>query len=199
MPRKSARAQWAAQIKAGTVAKRKTAGAPVQFNKTPFKGIVLGIDPSLRGTGLAVVEFAPRGLGQYLASETVSPPKKADLPDCLGEIASAVSRLITEYSPVAVAIEETIYVQNFQTAQKLGAARGAAIGQAALQGIPVFEYSPLRIKQAVVGYGRASKEQVTRQVSALLKLEKDLPFDEADASAVALCHAFTVGRTGGAI
>ena len=82
-------------------------------------------------------------------------------------------------------------MQNFRTAQILGAARGAAIGQAGLRGLPVYEYPPLRIKQAVVGYGRASKEQVTRQISGLLGLEEDLPFDEADATAAALCHALT--------
>ncbi|NDV61340.1 crossover junction endodeoxyribonuclease RuvC [Puniceicoccales bacterium CK1056] len=197
MPKQSARAQWAAQIKAGTVGKQKMAPEVRSAVMTPFKGIILGIDPSLRGTGLAVVRFTPPDTGSYIASETVSPLRKASFPDCLGEIANAVARLIKEHSPVAVAVEETIYVQNFQTAQKLGAARGAAIGQAALLGIPVFEYPPLRIKQAVVGYGRASKEQVTRQVSGLLKLDRILPFDEADAAAAALCHAFTKGRSGG--
>lgn len=197
MPKQSARAQWAAQFKAGTIGQRPVGQEVLSATKTPFAGTILGIDPSLRGTGLAIVRFTPPDTGTYVTSETISPSRKASLPDCLGEIATAVARLIREHAPLAVAIEETIYVQNFQTAQKLGAARGAAIGQAALQGIPVFEYSPLRIKQAVVGYGRASKEQVARQVSGLLKLGHVLPFDEADAAAAALCHALTRGRTGG--
>jgi crossover junction endodeoxyribonuclease RuvC len=199
MPKQSARAQWAAQIKAGSLGKQKLAPSVLSATKTAFMGTILGIDPSLRGTGLAVVLFTPPDTGRYVFSETISPSRKATLPECLGDIATAVARLIEEYSPAAVAIEETIYVQNFQTAQKLGAARGAAIGQAALRGIPVFEYSPLRIKQAVVGYGRASKEQVTKQVSGLLKLQQILPFDEADAAAAALCHALTRGRTGGVL
>jgi crossover junction endodeoxyribonuclease RuvC len=82
-------------------------------------------------------------------------------------------------------------VQNFQTAQILGAARGAAIAAAALREVPVFEYPPLRVKQAVVGLGRASKEQVARTVMALLGHSRTLAVDEADAAGVALCHAFT--------
>lgn len=199
MPKQSARAQWAAQIKAGTLGSLKSVPGILTATKTPFKGSILGIDPSLRGTGLAVVTFTPPDTGRYVTSETISPTRQATLPECLGAIASAVARLIDQYAPDAVAVEETIYVQNFQTAQKLGAARGAAIGQAARLGIPVFEYSPLRIKQSVVGYGRASKEQVAKQVTGLLRLDRVLPFDEADAIAAALCHALTRGRTGGSL
>lgn len=194
MPKQSARALWAARIKDGRLGGSKTAGAPQPSVRTPFSGTVLGIDPSLRGTGLAVIAFEPPHKGRYIASETVSPPRNADLPDCLGAIAAAVQRLIEDHAPDVVAIEETIYVQNFRTAQKLGAARGAAIGQAAIGGIPVREYPPLRIKQAVVGYGRASKEQIARQVAGLFSLKACLPFDESDAAAVAYCHAMTLGR-----
>ena len=90
-----------------------------------------------------------------------------------------------------VALEQTIYVQNFQTAQILGAARGAAIAAAALRGLPVFEYPPLRVKQAVAGSGRASKEQMARTVRSLLGHARTLAFDEADAAGVAICHAFS--------
>lgn len=191
MAKKSSRAQWADKIKNGTLGKSKDPMVPGFLQRGKFKGTILGIDPSLRGTGLAVVQFADRPEGELIHSETVSPSKKAELPECLGSIAQAVERLIELHKPDAVAIEETIYVQNFRTAQKLGAARGAAIGQAAMKGIPVQEYPPLRIKQAVVGFGRASKEQVAGQVKALLKLSENLPFDEADAAATALCHAWT--------
>jgi crossover junction endodeoxyribonuclease RuvC len=194
MPRKSARAQWAAQIKNGTVGKNRSLPAQASASREAFKGIILGIDPSLRGTGLAVLSFENSPKGELIASETISPPKSAGLPECLGCIAQAVERYVGEYHPSVVAIEETIYVQNFRTAQKLGAARGAAIGQAAIRGLEVHEYPPLRIKQAVVGYGRASKEQVSGQISGLLGLSENLSFDEADAAAVALCHALTSGR-----
>ena len=182
---------WAARIKDGSLLKAKSPPAAPLRGRKVFTGVVLGIDPSLRGTGLAVIAFDRPGQGRHVTSLTIKPSKGADLPECLGCIAAAVESLIRDHNPDVVAIEETIYVQNFRTAQKLGAARGAAIGQAALRGLPVHEYSPLRIKQAVVGYGRASKEQVTRQISGLLGLKEDLPFDEADASAVALCYAFT--------
>lgn len=186
---------WAARIREGSLGRPvMTAPQPLTATRTPFLGVILGIDPSLRGTGLAVLAFEAANRPSYRLSETVVPPRQAGLPVCLGAIAAAVQRLIEAHRPDVVAVEETIYVQNFRTAQKLGAARGAAIGQAALHGIPVFEYPPLRIKQAVVGYGRASKEQVTRQMSGLLALKTDLPFDEADAAAVALCHALTLGR-----
>jgi crossover junction endodeoxyribonuclease RuvC len=82
-------------------------------------------------------------------------------------------------------------VQNFQTAQILGAARGAAIAAAAVVNLPVFEYPPLRVKQAVVGVGRASKEQVARTVMSLLGHGRALEYDQSDAAGVALCHAFT--------
>lgn len=195
MPKLSARAQWAAHLRGGSTGKSSNQPVSVTLSGAPFKGIVLGIDPSLRGTGLAIIEFPGTGESLYIASETVNPKRGSNLPECLGEIARAVERFIDRYAPVNIAVEETIYVQNFRTAQKLGAARGAAIGEAARRQLPVFEYSPLRIKQAVVGYGRASKEQVARQMSGLLGLKTELAFDEADAAAVAVCHAFTHGRT----
>ena len=166
----------------------------MNLQRRHFRGCILGVDPSLRGTGLAVVRFTQPGQGVLLHSETLHPPRTASLPECLGGIASAVERLIGLFSPDAVAVEETIYVQNLRTAQKLGAARGAAIGQAARMGCRVFEYPPLRIKQAVVGYGRAGKDQVARQMASLLGLPEPLAHDEADAAATAFCHAMTLGR-----
>jgi crossover junction endodeoxyribonuclease RuvC len=109
----------------------------------------------------------------------------------LAEIHRAVSGFLEGTEVRHVALEQTIYVQNFQTAQILGAARGAAIAAVALRERPVFEYPPLRVKQAVVGAGRASKEQMARTVMALLGHGRTLAPDEADAAGVALCHAFT--------
>ncbi|MFO7725358.1 MAG: crossover junction endodeoxyribonuclease RuvC [Oceanipulchritudo sp.] len=198
MPKQTARTLWAARIKQGKAAGRTAAlRQPRSASRKAFSGIVLGIDPSLRATGLAALLFKPPAVGRILASETVRPGKEAGLAECLGAIAGAVQRIIETCQPEVVAVEESIYVQNLRTAQKLGAARGAAIGQAALRGLPVHEYPPLRIKQAVVGYGRASKEQVSRQMSLLLGLQEHLPFDEADAAATALCHAMTLGRSEG--
>jgi crossover junction endodeoxyribonuclease RuvC len=187
-----ARAAWARKLAGGKGG--SAARTPEHYGaRQAFEGTLLGVDPSLRGTGLAVLQFS-RGKACIAESRTLSPGRSAGLPECLGEIAEAVSLLLARYPVAAMAIEETIYVQNLRTAQKLGAARGAAIGQAAREGIAVFEYSPLRIKQSVVGYGRASKEQVARQMTTLLGLTEVLPYDEADAAAVAMCHAFTEGR-----
>jgi crossover junction endodeoxyribonuclease RuvC len=111
--------------------------------------------------------------------------------ECLAAIGHQVEDFINQHPIDHVAIEETIYVQNFQTAQILGAARGAAIAAAAMRGLPVSEYAPLRIKQAVVGSGRASKEQVARTVLSLTGFDAGRQYDASDAAAVALCHAFT--------
>ncbi len=190
MPRRSARTLWAAKL-AGRDVEPSAETLRAMGAREPFHGIVLGIDPSLRGTGLGVVEFAGAGNGRLLFSRTVRAPAKASAVDCLGHIARAVAELLDRYTVRHVAVEETIYVQNFRTAQILGTARGAAIAPAAMRGTPVFEYPPLRVKQAVAGFGRASKEQVAGQLRGILKLDAALGLDETDAAAVALCHALT--------
>lgn len=176
---------------------RKPAGAAPHplaggVARTAFAGQVLGIDPSLRGTGLALIEFRPGREPVLLRCRTVSVPAKRSMAAALGEISAAVTAFLKDFEVRHVALEQTIYVQNFQTAQILGAARGAAIAAAALHGHEeVWEYPPLRVKQAVVGAGRASKEQMARTVMALLGHGRMLASDEADAAGVALCHAYT--------
>lgn len=188
---RSARSLWTAKLTG-----KATPGAasiPPQLAGPPnFRGIILGIDPSLRGTGLAVVNFT-NGIEQakLVASQTLKLKPKLSMHHCLGEIAKSVSQLIETHRPDCIVLEQTIYVQNFQTAQILGAARGAAIAPGAMRGIDIYEYAPLRIKQAVVGFGRASKHQVAAMVCQLLKTPEILPSDEADAAASALCHALT--------
>ena len=155
-------------------------------------GLVLGIDPSLRGTGLALIDFQPGRDPVMLRCVTVKVASSRTMAAALAEIHVAVTGFISGATGIRhVALEQTIYVQNFQTAQILGAARGAAIAAAALRGLPVFEYPPLRVKQAVAGSGRASKEQLARTVRSILGHARTLAFDEADAAGVALCHAFT--------
>ena len=161
------------------------------LQRPAFHGRVLGIDPSLRGTGLALIEFTPGRHPVLLRCQTVKIPAKHPMAHCLGEIHRAVAAFVAEFDPRHVALEQTIYVQNFQTAQILGAARGAAIAAAALRQKEIFEYAPLRVKLAVVGQGRASKEQMARTVMAMLGHGRTLALDEADAAGVALCHALT--------
>lgn len=151
--------------------------------------MILGIDPSLRGTGLAVIDA--RGESpKLLASLTLRLPARLTQAECLGRIAAESERLAREHGASEVSVEGTIYVQNFRTAQAMGASRGAALGAVARLGLKVAEYAPARIKQAVTGNGRASKTQVARMVGATLGLGRELPSDEADAAAAALCHAY---------
>lgn len=161
--------------------------------RVPFHGVVLGIDPSLRGTGIAVVRFSPPEQPRLLFSTTVRNKPALSPAQCLGNIARAVTEALETYRPLCVALEQTVYVQNVKTSLVLGSARGAAIAPAAMLGLEVFEYAPSRLKQAVVGHGRASKEQVAAMVKSLVQAGRDLlPADEADAAAAAICHAFTI-------
>jgi crossover junction endodeoxyribonuclease RuvC len=191
MARISVRQMWAAKLAGKLVSPAAPAASDLVLTRAPFKGCVLGIDPSLRGTGLALIEFTPGREPLLLRCKTVRVLAKHPMPVALAEIHRAVTAYLMESAVTHVALEQTIYVQNFQTAQILGAARGAAIAAAALHDKPIFEYAPLRVKQAVVGAGRASKEQMARTVKALLGHAQLLALDEADAAGVALCHAFT--------
>lgn len=160
------------------------------LRKIPYNGRILGIDPSLRGTGLAVLECQGSS-HKLLHSETLKFNNKVSSISCLGKIHKSVADLIDLWKPRHISCEETIYVQNFKTAQIMGAARGAALSAAAIRKLPVFEYAPLRVKQAVVGFGRASKEQMSQTLAQMLQLPEVLPFDQADALGLALCHALT--------
>ncbi len=191
MKRKSSRSLWTAKLTGKAVAAATPPLSPDR--RTRFQGTVLGIDPSLRGTGLAVVRFNGIAEARLLHSMTVRSPRTAAMPECLGNIARCVSETLDAWEIDCVVLEQTIYVQNFQTAQILGAARGAAIAPAAMRSCPVYEYAPLRIKQAVVGFGRASKAQVAGMMRQQLGMSACLPTDEADAAAAAYCHALCQG------
>jgi len=202
MARMNVRQMWAAKLAGAPMPMSKAsptraagtgAGLQASFSlqRTPFAGVVLGVDPSLRGTGLALIEFSQSRQPLLLKCRTVKIPASRSMSYALGEIHRAVAVFLADYKVRHVALEQTIFVQNFQTAQILGAARGAAISAAALGGLEIFEYAPLRVKQAVTGAGRASKEQMARTVMAMLGHGSVLASDEADAAGVALCHAFT--------
>ena len=195
MPRSNARQLWASHIaNKGTDAqnsKKSTAKIPALDAGEPINGLILGIDPSLRGTGLALIKIARGQAPVYRLSQTVKVAPKFSMQDCLYEIATAIHAITDQFKVDYAAIEETIYVQNFQTAQIMGAAHGAALTALALRHIDTHHYAPLRIKQAVVGYGRASKEQVIKSVQSQLNMKTELPSDEADACGAALCHGYT--------
>ena len=186
---KSSRQLWAKHL-AGQSTRPKSADPQSLLKKTPYEGRILGVDPSLRGTGLAVLDCHGQSY-ELLHSETLRLKPKIPSIDCLGQIHQSIARLLDLWKPRHLSCEETIYVQNFKTAQIMGAARGAALSAAAIREVPVFEYAPLRVKQAVVGFGRASKEQMAQTLTQMLGLPEVLPLDESDALGLALCHALT--------
>ncbi len=156
-----------------------------------FYGTVLGIDPSLRATGLAVIKYEKGAIPQCLDFETIRNKPTVSMPNCLAEIYRKINAISLRHKLDCVAIESSIYVQNTKTAVILGSARGAAIAAIACAGLDLHEYAPLRIKQAVVGFGRASKEQVIGTVAGILKTSTKMNSDESDAAAVALTHIYT--------
>lgn len=148
--------------------------------------VILGIDPGSRCTGFGVVESSGAS-PSYIASGVVRPPATT-LAERLGHIFSGVSELIARYHPDAVAVEDIFFARDPRAALRLGQARGAAVVAAVHAGLPVAEYSARTVKQAVVGNGGATKEQVQLMVRQLLQLSVAPPADAADALAVAICH-----------
>ncbi|MBQ3180470.1 MAG: crossover junction endodeoxyribonuclease RuvC [Firmicutes bacterium] len=150
---------------------------------------ILGIDPGTGITGWGVIEknYNQLTVIDYgcIRTEANSLNQKR-----LCDIYDGISLLLREYQPDEMAIEELFYNRNTTTVISVGQARGVLILAAAQQGIPVYEYTPLQIKQAVTGYGRAEKKQVQYMVTNLLKLQAvPRPDDAADALAVAVCHS----------
>jgi len=124
----------------------------------------------------------------HLDNGAIFTDKAVDFPDRLRLIFDGISRVIAEYRPDAVAIEDVYVSENVRAALKLGQARGAAIAAAVHAGLPVAEYTASQVKQAVVGQGRASKDQVQKMIKALLGLPEVAQADASDALAVAVCH-----------
>ncbi|MFQ3670445.1 MAG: crossover junction endodeoxyribonuclease RuvC [Verrucomicrobiia bacterium] len=148
---------------------------------------VLGIDPSVRGTGYAVLEWDGQGT-RALTWARVSNPPKLSHAACLAEIYRAIRQAIETFAPDHVAIEGVIYVQNTRTAILLGGARGAALAAVGEAGLPVHEYPARLVKKAATGFGGAAKQQVGFMMRALLGLKATPGPDEADALAIALTH-----------
>jgi len=185
---RNARALWTAALSSGKLTRKNAAKNPTATRG--FRGVILGVDPSLRGTGLAIVDT--RGNEpKLLASETLTMHASVPTHICLARIYEAALRLASTYEAKAMALESTIYVQNLRTVHILGASRGASLAAAGMLGLEVAEYAPTRIKLAVTGNGKASKEQVGGMVRTALRLTEDLPLDESDAAAAALCHGWS--------
>jgi crossover junction endodeoxyribonuclease RuvC len=149
---------------------------------------ILGIDPSIRSTGYAIIESD--GLKTSSLTYGTIPNPLSRSPECsLYTIYEKLSQLITEYQPESVAIEKIIYVQSNRTAIIMGSARGAALVAVAGAKLGITEYPAKLIKKAATGYGSAKKEQVAFMMRALLGLRETPPSDAADALAIALTHA----------
>jgi crossover junction endodeoxyribonuclease RuvC len=150
--------------------------------------VILGIDPSLRGTGYGVIRLGkPHPLA--LAHGTISCPPGWEHSRCLVKISQTLREVLREHQPTICVVEGLFYAQNLQTAIVMGEARGAAIAVIAEAGLEIFEISPRKMKQAIVGYGAAQKSAVAKMVQHLLNLPKPPAPDAADALALALAHA----------
>lgn len=149
---------------------------------------VLGVDPGTTITGYAIVEEVG-GTLQCLTLGAIQTSTAAALPQRLQAIYTQLRALIREYAPDTAAVEELFFSRNVRTAMAVGQARGVVLLALADAGLPLAEYTPLQVKQAVTGYGNADKHQVQEMVRVLLRLpEIPRPDDAADAAAVAICH-----------
>jgi len=149
---------------------------------------ILGIDPGLRVTGYGVIEKTGSKL-RYVASGCIKSREADSLPDRLATLFAGIGEIVASHAPSQAAIEKVFVNVNPQSTLLLGQARGAAIAALVHAGLPVAEYTALQVKQAVVGHGKAAKEQVQAMVVRLLELPGTPAADAADALACAICHA----------
>lgn len=151
---------------------------------------ILGIDTSLRSTGVGVVESSGSKL-VLVEQGTLRTPAGRPLSQCLLRLDAGLNEVLARTRPEAAAIEGIFHGKNTKTAVILGEARGVAIAACSRAGVPVFEYPPRRVKQAIVGFGGAEKEQIGRMIMRLLGLQEMPQEDAADAMALAICHLHT--------
>ena len=155
--------------------------------------IILGIDPSLRGTGFGVIQIS-NPHPQTLAHGTISCPKNWARSRCLAKISDALRDLLKKTQPDVCVVEGLFFAQNLKTAIVMGEARGAAMATVAESGIDIFEIAPRKVKQAIVGYGAAQKSAVAKMVQRMLNLAELPAPDAADALALALTHVLENSR-----
>lgn len=150
---------------------------------------IIGIDPGFAITGYGIVDFSNNNF-KVVDYGDISTSSKDGLDKRLLKLSESLDDIIKKFKPDRMAVEELFFSKNVKTAITVGHGRGVAILMASRNFLPVFEYTPLQVKQAVTGYGRADKAQIQQMVKILLNLEKiPKPDDVADALAVAICHA----------
>lgn len=155
--------------------------------------VILGVDPSLRGTGYGVIRIG-KSLPQIVTDGTIRCPVTWERSRCLLEIARALRDIVREHRPDVCVVEGLFHAQNIKTALIMGEARGASLVAMAEAGLDIFEIAPRKVKQAIVGYGAAQKLAVAKMVQRLLRLAQPPEPDAADALALALTHAQEQGR-----
>jgi crossover junction endodeoxyribonuclease RuvC len=163
-----------------------------QRNSTAHQ-IILGLDPSLRGTGFGIIRLA-RPCPQTLAHGTISCSQSWERSRCLVRIVQTLREVLKEFQPTVCVVEGIFYAQNLQTAMIMGEARGAALSAIGEAGLEIYEVAPRKVKQAIVGYGAAQKIAVAKMVQRMLRLVEIPTPDAADALALALTHAQENGR-----
>ena len=162
--------------------------APALTVRVRTREILLGLDPSLRGTGYGIIRCA-NPCPQLLAQGTISCPAAWPHSRCLAQIATALREVLKVHHPTVCVVEGLFYAQNLKTALVMGEARGAALATVAEAGLEIYELAPRKVKQAIVGYGAAQKLAVARMVQRMLRLSEVPAPDAADALALALAHA----------
>jgi len=155
--------------------------------------VVLGVDPSLRGTGYGVIRLM-NPFPRTLAHGTISCPAGWERSRCLVKIVQTLRDVLKKHQPSICVVEGLFYAQNLQTALIMGEARGAALAAIAEAGLEIYEIAPRKVKQAIVGYGAAQKSAVAKMVQRLLSLPELPAPDAADALALALAHAQDNGQ-----
>ena len=157
---------------------------------------VFGIDPGSARTGYGCVQ-SDGSRHRLIACGAIATPASSSFPEKLKLIHVALATLIAQHRPDCVAIENVFHAINARTALKLGHARGVAMLAAVEAGVPIAEYTPAEVKQAIVGYGRAEKKQVQSMIQLLLGLAAPpSPFDASDALAIAVCHLHKINLRG---
>ncbi len=170
---------------------RLPSGAATVTSSAELRTRILGIDPGSRTTGFGLIDT--NGMRSVRVASGCIRVSTKPWPDRLGLIFDGIAEVVAEFHPHELAVEQLIFARDPSAALKLGQARGAAICAALKGGLLIHEYSPKSVKQAVVGTGGAQKFQVQQMIRVLLSLESVPGEDEADALAIALCHAHSMG------
>jgi crossover junction endodeoxyribonuclease RuvC len=168
---------------------------PVTRRASYVAQTILGVDPSLRGTGYGVIRVERSGL-VVLAYGTISCPKDWERSRCLATIFQTFRDILREHQPTVCVVEGLFFAQNLKTAIIMGEARGAAMATIAEAGLDIYEIATRKVKQAIVGYGAAQKIAVAKMVQRMLNLAELPAPDAADALALALAHAQQNSRHG---